>query len=141
MVDIINQLQRDGMTLQKNTATVLVAQSRASSVNSVDLLNANAKGARVYVDVVSVSGSAAVLDVKLQSKDSVSGKYLDLAGASFPQITAATSIAMTVYPGIAAAANVAVSDVLVFNWRIVATIGGGVPAPAFEFGVDVDYIA
>ncbi len=93
--------------------------------NSGDITNSNGfLGVRLYLDYTAESGTNPVLDLKIQTKDPLSGKYFDMAGAAFSQASAVSTDELTVYPGIAETNNETVSDVLPLTWRVVATVGG-----------------
>jgi len=44
---------------------------------------------------------------------------------------------LTVYPGLTAAANVTVNDVLPRTWRVITAIGGSTPAVTATVGASV----
>lgn len=120
------------------TVTVFGSAARTVTANSSDVDNYSARGVRCLLDVTAASGTTPTLDVKLQSKDPISGKYVDLPGAAFTQKTAASTDDLTVYPGVAETANETVSDVISGVWRAVATIGG--TTPSFTFTLGCSYI-
>jgi hypothetical protein len=122
-----------------NEPSVLASAARTTSANSADLVNYNARGVRLFLDVSAQSGTTPTLDVKVQVKDSVSGLYVDLPGAAFAQNigTVQTKI-LDIYPGLAAATGAAVNEMLSRTWRVVATIGG--VTPSFTFSVSSAYI-
>ncbi len=95
------------------------------ATNSVDFTNSDGYlGARFYLDYTAESGTAPTLDLKIQTKDPITGKYFDMAGAAFAQASAVSTDELAIYPGIAETANETVSDVLPLTWRVVATVGG-----------------
>jgi hypothetical protein len=94
--------------------TGLAAAARTASVNTTDQTLYNGRGIRVYVNVT-VYGGAGSLTVNLKVKDQLAGGYF-LVLASAP-IVATGLYCLTVYPGIAAVANVAANDVLSRVWR------------------------
>lgn len=118
--------------------TVFGSAARTVTTNSQDQENSACRGVRLYLDVTAASGAAPTLDVKIQTRDHISGTYIDLPGAVFTQKTAASFDDLTIYPGIAETANETVSDVLSGTWRAVATIGG--TTPSFTFSLSAAYI-
>jgi hypothetical protein len=112
--------------------------ARTATLNGGDLENRTGRGVKLWLNITAVSGTTPTLDIKLQWKDSLSGLYFDIPGASFPQKSATGTDDLTVYPGVAEAANEAVSDVIPRNWRAVATIGG--TSPSFTFSLGGSYI-
>lgn len=117
-----------------HSVSVFGSAARTATANSDDIDNYAARGARCVLDITAASGTTPTLDVKLQSKDPISGKYVDLPGAAFAQKTATGTDDLTVYPGVAETANETVSDVLAGVWRAVATIGGTTPSFTFTLG-------
>lgn len=97
---------------------VFASGVRSETHNSQDLQNLNARGVHVVVDVTAetAGGSTHTIVVKIQGKDAASGKYYDLLESA--SITDTGTTALKVYPGIAAASNVAASDVLPREWRV-----------------------
>ncbi len=95
--------------------TILGSAARtAAQVNSADQQNLTWSGATVIVDVTAFT--AGTYTPKIQGKDPASGKYYDiLTGTAIGGIS--TNV-LKVYPGITAAANAAVSDVLPRVWRV-----------------------
>ena len=118
-------------------ATVFASAARTATANSADQTNYNARGVRLTLDVTAVTGAGATLDVKLQAKDTLSGAYVDIAGAAFTQKTLAggpVTDELIVYPGVAETANETVSDIIPRVWRAVATIAGTTPSWTFSLG-------
>lgn len=104
-------------------ATLFASAGRTpGTYNSPDQTNFNGRGARFIIDITGI-GLGATLDFKLQSKDTTSGKYVDILNASIPQQNALGTVELVVYPGIDAAPNRQVSTILSRTWRGVATVG------------------
>lgn len=109
-------------TYGNSNAIVLASAVRAASNNSPDQVNYNAVGLQLVLDITAVPGVQTVL-LTLQGKDALSGAYYTIL-AGVAEVAAATKI-YRVYPGVAAVANQAVSDVLPRNWRVAITHSGG----------------
>ena len=93
---------------------VLPSAARTATLNSDDL-DCQGRGVHVIIDVTVDPALASVVP-KIQGYDPTSGKYYDLlVGVA---ITAVGTTVLKVYPGIAAAANVAASDVVPPVWRV-----------------------
>ena len=122
------------MTTQ-HSVTVLASLQRTASENSVDQNGRGARGIHLVLDITVDAGGT--LDVKLQRKDPLSGKYVDIPGASFPQQSGVGTTELTVFPGIAETANVSVSDVLSEVWRAVATMA---TSPDMTFSLAGSYV-
>ena len=116
--------------------TVLASAARTASVNSDDQTNYGARGVRLTLDVTARQ-LPATITVKVQAKDSVSGQYLDMTDCAFATANSISTDELIIYPGLTAAANVVVSDVLPRTWRAVATYGG---SNAITFSLAAAYI-
>lgn len=77
-------------------------------------------GLIVVVDVTAISAAPSVV-FKIQGYDSVSGKTWDILTSA--AVVATGTTVLKVFPGITTSANVAVSDVIPENIRIIATHG------------------
>lgn len=97
---------------------VLPSAARTASVNSDDQENIEGRGVKLVVDVTAVTATPSIT-VTIQGKDHVSGKYYDILESA--AITATGTTVLTVFPGIAATANEAASDVLPRDWRVEVT--------------------
>lgn len=132
----------DGVTATKeiknDALTVFTSAARTTTTNGSDLTNVGARGVMLVLDVTAASGTTPTLDVKLQYKDPVSGKYVDIPGAAFAQKTGTGTDSLLVYPGVAETANREVSTHLGKSWRAVATIGG--TTPSFTFTLAGSYL-
>ena len=116
-----------------NTAPVTLTAQGTGTVNSIDQINTNGRGVKLYVNITTIT--AGTLTINIQGKDVVSGTYYTL----FPSAayTATGFTVLEIYPGItaitaAANANAAGNIVLPRTWRaqavavtgpITATIG------------------
>lgn len=95
--------------------TVFASAELDTDDESADITNVSHRGVAVVVDITAESGTHALV-VKIQGKCELSGKYYDiLASAS---LTSTGTTVLRVYPGIAASANVAASDLLPRTWRV-----------------------
>ena len=94
---------------------LLASLARTASVNTPDQVNPGHRGLHLIIDVTSITLTPSVVPT-IQGKDPLSGKYYDLlVGVAI--IAIGTTI-LKVYPGIAASANVAASDILPSIWRV-----------------------
>ena len=87
--------------------------------------------------VITAEDGAATHDLKIQTYDACSGTYIDLAGAAMAQATGTGSATLTVYPGIAASANVSVNLPVARRIRVVSTFGG---ATSFTMSIGADIL-
>lgn len=116
--------------------TIFQSSSRgAATYNSDPMFNPGWPGVKLTVDV-SVHNSGTVT-VKIQTKDNVSGQWIDLAGATTAALSGSNqTVTLTIYPGLAETANVDVSTVLPQQWRVVATVASA----AVTFSVGGEYL-
>lgn len=104
--------------------TLVTMTASAAAVNSPNLQNEDGRGVQVVVRNTAGTGTTPTLTVTIQGYDPTSGEYYTLlASTAIAAGTPATTV-LTVYPGVTASANVAVSAVLPFHWRVITTIGG-----------------
>ena len=97
-----------------------------ASVTGSDVDIEPLKAANFYLDVTAIAGDATqTLDVKIQEKDPVSGKYFDLV--SFTQVTAVISERKNYGSG--------VGELLGKIIRFVATISGTTPSFTFSLSM------
>lgn len=90
--------------------------ARTATADSADLFNRGNKiGAHVVIDVTAIAATPSVV-FKVQGKDPVSGKYYDILTSA--AITGVGTTRLTVTPGVAASANVAISDAIPSVFRV-----------------------
>lgn len=97
------------------TATVLASAARTATTDSADLTNHNGRGVAVDIDVTAIVDTPSVV-FHVQAKDPVSGVYVTVLESAAVVGTGHTRL--RVYPGIAAVANLAASDILSRTWRV-----------------------
>ena len=114
-----------------NLGTVLsVTGGNAGNFNSADLTNQFGRGCIVRVDLTLTSGTISVVP-KIQGK--IGNNYYDIVvGVA---ITATGVVLLRVFPGLVAAANLTVNDILPTSWRVRLESGAGV-SPVFNATVD-----
>lgn len=109
-----------------NIGAVLTLTAASASGSSATYTNATAIGIQVGINVTGITGTSPTLQVTIEGIDPVSGTtFTVLQSAS---ITADGYTVLTVYPGIAATANVSDNGVLPYLWKLAYTIGGTTPA-------------
>lgn len=102
---------------RNRTIPLLPLLARTETLNTPDQKNKASSGVRVRVHVTAITASPSVV-VKIQGKNP-DGTYTDLLSSA--AITGTGDTVLTVYPGIAASANVSANNLLPAKWRVVAT--------------------
>lgn len=123
-----------GAAFAQNTGKILFASAArtAASVNTADQLNPSGKGAVVVIDVTTFTSGTYTFTV--QGRDPASGKYYTILASA--ALGATGTVVLRIYPGLTAAANLTVSDVLPTAWRVSAA-GAATPNMVFSVGVMV----
>ena len=106
-------------------ATLHTSAAETATVTGADVDTEQLGSANFYLDVTAVTGTTPTLDVKIQEKDPVSGKYFDLF--SFTQKTAISSERKSYGSG--------AGELLGKVIRYVATIGGTTPSFTFSLSM------
>ncbi|MCM8900625.1 hypothetical protein KVG29_05200 [Caldicoprobacter algeriensis] len=107
-------------TTQEVTMLASAARTASGDTSATPVDVKKYKEAVFFLDVTAVSGTAPTLDVKIKTKDPVSGKWFDLV--NFTQVTAVTSEMK------------AVSGLLGSQIAVFYTIGGTTPSFTFSVG-------
>jgi len=105
--------------MSKNTSTIYASAARTGTPTAVTKRVDRWRGCVVTIDVTAISATPSVTP-KIEGVTSSGAVYAILTGAA---ITATGQTALKVYPGITAAANVAVSDVLPQTIKVTLTHG------------------
>lgn len=100
--------------------TLLASAARTATVNTADVHNATVDGApirgvKVTIDVTAASATPSVV-FTIQGKDPLSGQYYTVLASAAK--TGISTTVLSVYPGIAASANVSANDVMPTTWRV-----------------------
>jgi hypothetical protein len=107
-----------GLDAENLALTLLASAVRSASSNTADQKNRNCRGLQLIIDVTAVP-TVDTVTFTIKGKDPVSGKYYTLLASS--AIVAVSTVTLRVYPGLTAAANLVVSDVLPLDWRVEIT--------------------
>lgn len=114
--------------------TVLASAARTALVDSADLVNYNARGVVVVIDATALSATPSVT-FTIQGKSSLGSDYYTILASA--AIVGTGQTILRVYPGITAAANLSVSDVLPRIWRVSVAVGD---ADSLTYSVSANYI-
>lgn len=120
------------MANRTQRALTLTAQG-AATVNGTDLDNFGATGCHIIIDITAISGTSPTATFTLQGFDSASGKYYTIIASA--ALNAVATTILRVYPGLTAAANLVVSDVLPGAFRVICVVGGTTPSVTATVGV------
>jgi hypothetical protein len=126
---------------QRGNTSLSVEASSAKTANgnsAAAIVNHNARGVQLFVNVSASSGTTPTLVVRVQVQDPVGSGWVDLPGAATASITGNGLTLLTIYPGIAAVANSAINQPLPRNYRLAWVVGG--TTPSFTFSVGAQYI-
>lgn len=104
------------------SGTLLASAARTATTSCADQVNYNGRGVRIYINTTSVTGAPSVV-FTVEEKDPGSGTYTAILTSA--AVTAAGHVVLTVYPGVTAAANVAVSHPLPRTFRVTGTHANG----------------
>ena len=118
--------------------TIFASAARTATVNSADFTNYNARSIKFVLDITAASGTTPTLDVKIQGKDTLSGKYQDITGATIAQKTGVSTDDLTIALGVTVVVNRSVSNIVPRIYRVVATIAG--TTPSFTFSLSANYV-
>ena len=120
---------RDGAEI-----TVKTSAAQTASANGADVTVYNLKAAQLVLDATTVTGTTPTLDVIIQGKDTLSGKYYTLG--TFPQLTAAGTKRMVIGLGVGSTvADARSSEPLPRIIRYVSTITGTDPSFTYSIGL------
>ena len=117
------------------SGTLLASATRTATVTGQDMSNDNYACLTVILDVTTAPGVDTVT-VAIQGKDTVSGKYYTLLTGAAVSATGTTTY--KVCPGITAAANAAVADMLPRTWRANVTHSAGTSF-VYSLGFNINY--
>jgi hypothetical protein len=108
-----------------NISPIAALVTAAVGSNGADQVNPSGRGLKLVIDITALTGTAPTLTVTIQGKDPVSGKYYTILASA--ALAAVATTVLTVYPGLVAAANLTVNDVLPRDWRVITAIAGTAP--------------
>lgn len=118
-----------------NTAkSIFPLAARTAGSFASGIPNYNARGAKFVVDVTAASGTGG-LTVLIQLEDALSGKLITLLQSAL--ITTISTVVLTVYPGVAAVANVSANDVLPRGFRVTVTAGDG---SSYTYSISANFV-
>lgn len=122
------------ITAEASTAKTVTGNSAST------IINASSTGVMLFLNASVASGTTPSLTVRVQVLDPVSGGWVDLPGAAFAAVVAATAspLLLVIDLGVVAVANSAVNMPLPRSWRLAWVISG--TTPSFTFSVGAQYL-
>jgi hypothetical protein len=96
--------------------SVLSGTLVGAGANGLDQINATGRGLVLVIDITAFAGTSVTFT--LQGKDPASGKYYTIIASA--ALAAVATTVLRVYPGLTAAANLVVSDVLPRTFRLIS---------------------
>ena len=111
LIRLLNDTKKEGILFASAVRTTTQTSEGISAYNGV--------GVVVVLDVTNVNTSSLVL--KIQRKDPASGKYIDVLTSG--AVTTVSTNTYKVYPGLTAATNLTVNDIITGTFRVVVTHG------------------
>jgi hypothetical protein len=118
-----------------DTGILMNVAGAAAGTTSGLQTNFGGRGIKLGLYVSAITGTSPTITITIQGYESVSGQYFTILTSA--AITATGLYVLTVYPGIAAAANVSANDVLPRSWRLSTTIGGTGPSVTYTVGASI----
>lgn len=100
--------------------TIYASAARTATPTAATFSSSGRRGLHVVINVTAVTATPSVVPT-IDAYDSLSQVWYTLLAGS--AITATGATVLKVYPGIAAQANAAASDVLPGQWRVLMTHG------------------
>jgi hypothetical protein len=119
---------------QNREVTVFASAAYTASQNSADLVNPFARGAVITINCTAIVTAPSVV-FTVVGRVSLAGVYYTILASA--AITAAGTTNLRIYPGLTAAANVTVSDILPGLWRVQAVHANG---NSISYSVAANYI-
>ena len=116
---------------------IVVATLAAATVsgNSTDQVDIDGRGVQLVIDITAITGTTPSATFSVQGKDMASGKYYNLLTSV--ALTAVGTTVLTIYPGIAASANVSANTVIPRVFRVSYTISGTTPVVTATIGASI----
>lgn len=104
--------------LNNDPVTILSSAARTATNSSADQTNHTGRGLLVAINVTAVTATPSIT-VSIENKETIGDTYTAVLTSA--AITGTGTTWLKLYPGIAAAANVAASDLLAHTYRITVT--------------------
>jgi len=111
-------LYDDEAVFNNQDLIILASAARTTSANGADRTNQTCRGFKLVIDMTAVPGVDTVT-FTVQGKDPASGKYYTLLASG--AIVAASTVVLSLYPALTAAANAVANDILPRTFRVITT--------------------
>jgi len=108
-------------TNQYKAHSFFVVQNSSATFTGSDMVNNKFRGVKVFIVVNSVSGGNVTVNIQQKAPAADAATYGTILSSA--SITSTGLTVLTVYPGVTAASNVSVADVLPTLWRVTTSAG------------------
>lgn len=98
-----------------------LAAQATGTVNGAGFGNSVCRGGKFFIDVTAITAGSVTINIQVQ--DPYSGKWVTILSSA--AIAAVSTVVLTVYPGMVAAANLVANDVITRAYRIQAVVVTG----------------
>lgn len=112
--------------------TLLPSAARTASVNTADQVSSG-DSAVIVIDATAAAATPSVV-FTVQGKDAVSGKYYTILASA--AVTGISTTVLRVGPGLTAATNLAVNDIMPTVWRV-SVAAGDADSLTYSLGASV----
>lgn len=102
--------------------TLFESAARTASANSIPVTRRDYRGVHIIIDATAKTATPSVV-FTIQGYDPVNDTWYDLLVSA--AITGVSNTLLSLYPGLAATANVSISQVLPEKWRVEAVAADG----------------
>lgn len=122
------------MAARSGDIVVLASAARTATITSRDIINSYGRGLVLFFNISVVPG-VDTLTLTVKGKDPISGTYYTIVAGTAQ--AGAALIIMRAYPGLVAAANLTVNDVLPKTFAVTVTASA---ASSFTYSVSANII-
>lgn len=123
--------------MTQNTNKTLLTLAAAAVSGSIPALdNPFWCGVQIGINITAITGTTPTLTVIIEGLDEASGVYYPLLSSAALAATGFTLLSL--YPGIATAANASASQALPKSWRVRYVIAGTTPAVTATIGAGLN---
>ncbi len=108
-------------TNQYKANSFAIVENSTAAFTGSDMVNTGYRGVKVFIKVNSVSGGNVTVNIQQKAPAADAASYDTILSSA--SLTSTGLTVLTVYPGVTAASNVAVANVLPTLWRVTTSAG------------------